>query len=93
MSFSGSASQRSSERASQTMVEAFSAGEYKSDLCKKWLKYCQTAIPLNQGGVRIGHDEYTHYYYAQALYILGQIFDANIGAVIILVILSLVRRA
>src|SRR5438128_2682105 len=49
----------------------FSAGEYKSDLCKKWLKYCQTAIPLNNGGVRIGHDEYTHYYYAQALYILG----------------------
>jgi hypothetical protein len=48
----------------------FSAGEYKSDLCKKWLKYCQTAIPLNQG-TRLGHDEYTHYYYAQALYILG----------------------
>ncbi|HYV37266.1 MAG TPA: prenyltransferase/squalene oxidase repeat-containing protein, partial [Gemmataceae bacterium] len=48
----------------------FSAGEYKSDLCKKWLKYCQTAIPLNNAG-RMGHDEYTHYYYAQALYIVG----------------------
>jgi hypothetical protein len=48
----------------------FSAGEYKSELCKKWLKYCQTAIPLNNAS-RMGHDEYTHYYYAQALYILG----------------------
>jgi hypothetical protein len=49
----------------------FSAGEYKSELCKKWLKYCQTHIPINGGVARIGHDEYTHYYYAQALYILG----------------------
>lgn len=50
----------------------FSAGEYKDDLVKKWFKYCQTAIPYANGGVaRIGHDEYTHYYYAQALYILG----------------------
>ena len=49
----------------------FSAGEYKSELCKKWFKYCLTAIPLNGGAGRIGHDEYTHYYYAQALYILG----------------------
>ena len=50
---------------------SFSAGQYDSDLCKKWFKYCETAIPLNQQGVRFGHDEYTHYYYAQALYILG----------------------
>jgi hypothetical protein len=50
----------------------FSAGEYKSELCKKWLKYCQRAIPIANGGVaRMGHDEYTHYYYAQALYVLG----------------------
>jgi hypothetical protein len=49
----------------------FSAGEYKSDLVKKWFKYTQTAIPLGLGGVRLGHDEYTHYYYAQAVYILG----------------------
>ena len=38
---------------------------------KKWFRFCQTAIPLNAGGVRFGHDEYTHYYYSQALYILG----------------------
>jgi len=50
---------------------SFSAGEYKSELSKKWLKYCQTAIPIGGAGARIGHDEYTHYYYAQALYILG----------------------
>jgi hypothetical protein len=50
----------------------FNAGEYKDELCKKWFKFCQTAIPINGlGGVRLGHDEYTHYYYAQALYILG----------------------
>ncbi len=49
----------------------FSAGEYKDELVKKWFKYCQTAIPIGGGGVRIGHDEYTHLYYAQALYILG----------------------
>jgi hypothetical protein len=60
----------------------FSAGEYKSDLCKKWLKYCQKVIPLTSNSVRIGHDEYTHYYYAQALYILGdkgweQLFGAT----------------
>jgi hypothetical protein len=50
----------------------FNAGEYKDELCKKWFKFCQTAIPINGlGGVRLGHDEYTHYYYAQAIYILG----------------------
>lgn len=48
----------------------FSAGEYKDELVKKWFKFSQTAIPLG-GGVRQGHDEYTHYYYAQAVYILG----------------------
>jgi hypothetical protein len=50
----------------------FNSGEYKNEMIKKWFKYCQTAIPLNQfGGIRLGHDEYTHYYYAQSLYVLG----------------------
>lgn len=51
----------------------FSAGEYKDELVKKWFRYCQTAIPIGGGGggVRLGHDEYTHLYYAQAVYILG----------------------
>jgi hypothetical protein len=50
----------------------FSAGEYNSDLVKKWFKFCQTHVPLAGGGLnRFGHDEYTHYYYAQAMYMLG----------------------
>lgn len=49
----------------------FSAGDYDSPLVKKWFKFCQTAIQPGGGGARIGHDEYTHYYYAQAVYILG----------------------
>jgi hypothetical protein len=50
---------------------SFSAGQYDNELVKKWFGYCEKAIPLNQQNVRFGHDEYTHYYYAQALYILG----------------------
>jgi len=50
---------------------AFYAGQYDDKYVQKWFKYCETAIPLNQQGVRFGHDEYTHYYYAQALYVLG----------------------
>ena len=53
----------------------FSAGEYKSPLVKQWFKFCQTHIPVGSGsGGRLGfgyHDEYTHYYYAQSLYMLG----------------------
>jgi len=49
---------------------SFSSGEYNSDMCKKWFAYCKNAIPIGQVG-RIGHDEYTQYYYAQSLYILG----------------------
>jgi len=48
----------------------FSSGEYTSPLAKKWLKFCQVHVPIAQIN-RFGHDEYTHYYYAQALYILG----------------------
>ncbi len=48
----------------------FSAGEYNSPLVKKWFKFCEQQVPLLRGG-RFGHDEYTHYYYAQALYCLG----------------------
>ena len=46
---------------------AFSAGEYNSDLAQKWFEYCETNIPIGRG--RVGHDEYLHYYYAQAIYI------------------------
>jgi hypothetical protein len=53
----------------------FNAGDYNDPLCKKWFRYCQRTIPMGLGGpiggFRIGHDEYTHYYYAQCIYILG----------------------
>lgn len=50
----------------------FYAGEYKNELIRKWFKYCQTAIPIGGDfGARLGHDEYTHYYFAQAMYVLG----------------------
>jgi len=49
----------------------FSAGQYDSPLVQKWFKFCQQQVP-DLGGGRFGHDEYTHYYYAQAIYILGE---------------------
>jgi hypothetical protein len=52
----------------------FNAGEYKDELAKKWLTYCRETIPLQlaaNGGPRIGQEEYTHYYFAQCLYVLG----------------------
>jgi hypothetical protein len=48
----------------------FSHGDYNSPQLKKWFKFCEQQIPFLRGA-RFGHDEYTHYYYAQALYILG----------------------
>jgi len=49
----------------------FSAGEYKGDLVKKWLKFCQNNLSIPGDGRRMGHYEYTHYYYAQVVYVLG----------------------
>ncbi len=50
----------------------FSAGEYQSDYARRWLRYCKDAIPIDRSGRdSFGHWEYTHYYYAQALYTLG----------------------
>ena len=51
----------------------FSAGEYNSPLPKQWLAYCKTAIPIDKSGRdSFGHWEYTHYYYSQAIYTLGE---------------------
>ena len=50
----------------------FSAGDYNSPLVKKWFKFCQQNLAGGLGGGRFGHDEYTHYYYSQAVYILGE---------------------
>jgi hypothetical protein len=48
---------------------SFSAGEYKGELAKKWIKFCKEKIPLGRG--RTAHNEYMHYYYSQAMYVLG----------------------
>jgi hypothetical protein len=49
----------------------FNAGEYESNLAKKWVKFCQIHVPI--GNIqRFGHDEYTHYYLAQSIYVLGE---------------------
>jgi hypothetical protein len=48
----------------------FSAGDYDSPLVKKWFRYCQSTIAV--GGPRLGHDEYTLYYYSQGVYVLGE---------------------
>ena len=49
---------------------AFSSGQYHSSLAKRWIRFCQAHVPI--GNVhRFNHDEYTQYYYAQALYMLG----------------------
>jgi hypothetical protein len=48
---------------------SFSAGQYKGELAKKWIKYCRESIPLAKG--RIAHDEYQTYYYSQFVYVLG----------------------
>jgi hypothetical protein len=49
----------------------FSFGEYNGELVKKWLKFCQNHLSMPGEGRRMGHDEYTHYYYAQVVYVLG----------------------
>jgi hypothetical protein len=52
----------------------FNAGDYKDEYVKKWLRYCKKTIP-EIGGVtpptNHGHFEYTHYYFAQCMYLLG----------------------
>lgn len=52
----------------------FAAGEYKDVNVQKWFKFCQRTIPIQGGGGggRIGHDEYTHFYYAPSIYFLGE---------------------
>jgi len=49
----------------------FSFGDYKSDIVKKWLKYCSNHLAM-PGETTPRHDEYTHYYYAQVVYVLGE---------------------
>jgi hypothetical protein len=49
----------------------FSAGEYQGGGVKKWLKFCRDRLTMPDKG-RMAHHEYTHYYYAQVIYVLGE---------------------
>jgi squalene cyclase len=52
---------------------SFAAGEYNTADAKKWLKFCQQHIPIDKSGTdRFGHYEYTQYYFAQDIYMLGE---------------------
>jgi hypothetical protein len=48
----------------------FSAGEYKGEYVKKWLKFCRNRLIMPDKG-RMQFHEYTHYYYGQVIYVLG----------------------
>ncbi len=47
------------------------ADDRGSPLVKKWFQYCAKNVPVG-GGRRIGYDEYTYFYYSQAVYGLGE---------------------
>ncbi|MFM8272500.1 MAG: prenyltransferase/squalene oxidase repeat-containing protein [Gemmata sp.] len=49
----------------------FSAGQYKGDLPKRWLKYCKDNENTFLSKTRQAHNEYQTYYFGQAMYILG----------------------
>ncbi len=44
--------------------------EDTSPLIKKWITFCRQHVP-EPGSARMGYDEFTQYYYAQAIYQLG----------------------
>jgi hypothetical protein len=46
------------------------SGETKDALHNKWFKYCQDEIPVGRD-IKLGRDELTHYYYAQAVFNVG----------------------
>ena len=51
----------------------FSAGKYNDENIKKWFKFCERQIPITgPGGARMGHDEYTHFYFAPLSISLGE---------------------
>jgi hypothetical protein len=50
----------------------FYAGEYDNPLIKRWFKFIHSHVGTLGGGARFGHDEYTHYYLSQAVYMLGE---------------------
>ncbi len=51
---------------------SFNSGEYKSELALQWLNFCTEMIHIDATRSSYGHYEYTHYYYAQVVYTLGE---------------------
>ena len=50
----------------------FNSGEYKSPYAKKLLAFCEKNVwPAGGGAQRFGHWHYSHYYYSQVIYRLG----------------------
>jgi squalene cyclase len=69
---SGGGGQGSPALTAAAIACGFSAGEYNNPTVKEWIKFCQGHFGAASGGiVRMGHDEYTHYYFAQSVYFLG----------------------
>jgi hypothetical protein len=55
------------------IASMFSTGEYSSPLAKKWIKFIQPQVPIDTvGRDQFGHSEYTHYYYGQVIYMMGE---------------------
>ncbi len=51
----------------------FNSGEYENDTAKRLLKYCERNIEGNASQSQMGgHWHYTHYYYSQVQYRLGE---------------------
>jgi hypothetical protein len=55
------------------IASMFSTGEYDSKLAKRWLEFVRPQVPIDVAGSdQFGHSEYTHYYYGQVIYCLGE---------------------
>jgi hypothetical protein len=54
------------------VTSLFGPKEYDNPLVKQWIRFAQGSIPVGKaGGGSCGFEEYTHYYYAQVVYGLG----------------------
>ena len=72
--YNGAAAGRGQGRAPLTAAAiccGFSAGQYKSEMPKKWIKYCKDNENIFLAKTRQPHNEYQTYYFGQAMYALG----------------------
>jgi len=55
------------------IASMFSTGEYDSKLARRWIEFVKPQVPIDVAGSdQFGHSEYTHYYYGQVIYCLGE---------------------